>query len=213
MATARRAITLEHLRMGALKGIVLDATGATVYNYYTEFGITQKTIDFALDVNTTEVISKVTELKRYMEQNLKGEVMTGIHVLCSSTFMDALVTHPLVKEAYARWQDGQALRSDMRMGFEFGGVTFEEYYGAADYAGSSQAFIADNEAHAFPLGTRFTFRTFFGPADFNETVNTIGIELYAKQEARRFDRGWDIHTQSNPLPICMQPALLVKLTV
>ena len=49
------------------------------------------------------------------------------------------------------------------------------------------------------------------PADFNETVNTLGQLLYAKQEPRKFERGTDLHTQSNPLPMCHRPALLVKL--
>ncbi|MCC6296613.1 MAG: major capsid protein, partial [Pseudomonadales bacterium] len=34
----KHAITLEHLRMGALKGIILDADGSTLYNLYDEFG-------------------------------------------------------------------------------------------------------------------------------------------------------------------------------
>ena len=50
------------------------------------------------------------------------------------------------------------------------------------------------------------------PADFNETVNTLGQPLYAKQEPRKFERGTDLHTQSNPLPMCHRPGVLVKLT-
>src|SRR5512143_2500296 len=43
----KHAITLEHLRMGALKGIILDADGSTLYDLYSEFGITAKVINFA----------------------------------------------------------------------------------------------------------------------------------------------------------------------
>ena len=57
-----------------------------------------------------------------------------------------------------------------------------------------------------------TFATYFAPADFNETVNTLGQALYAKQEPRKFERGTDLHTQSNPLPMCHRPGVLVKLT-
>jgi hypothetical protein len=64
---------------------------------------------------------------------------------------------------------------------------------------------------AFPLGTVDTFGTYFAPADFNETVNTLGQPLYAKQEPRKFERGTDLHTQSNPLPMCHRPGVLVKL--
>ena len=73
--------------------------------------------------------------------------------------------------------------------------------------------LAAGEAHAFPLGTVDTFGTYFAPADFNETANTLGQALYAKQEPRKFDRGTDLHTQSNPLPMCHRPGVLVKLTV
>ncbi len=209
----KHAITLEHLRMGALKGVILDADASTIYDLYSEFGITQKTVNFALTTNTTEVIGKVLEVKRHIEDNLRGEFMTGIMCLCSQGFFDALTTHPKVKEAYQRWQNGQILFSDNRTNFSFGGVVFEEYRGqATDAAGTVRKFIADDEAHFFPLGTASTFRSYFAPADFNETANTLGLPLYAKQAPRKFERGTDIHTQSNPLPICLRPEVLVKGT-
>ena len=209
----KHAITLEHLRMGALKGVILDADGSTLYDLYTEFGITAKTVNFALTTTTTEVLLKILEVKRHIEDNLRGEFMTGIYCLCSPGFFDALTTHAKVKEAYARWQQGQILFTDNRTNFSFGGITFEEYRGqATDAAGTVRKFIADDEAHFFPLGTATTFRTYFAPADFNETANTLGLPLYAKQAPRKFDRGTDLHTQTNPLPICLRPEVLVKGT-
>jgi hypothetical protein len=209
----KHAITLEHLRMGALKGIILDADGSTLYDLYAEFGITAKTINFQLDVDTTDVKAKCLELKRYLEDNLRGEFMTGVHVLVSAEFFDALTGHPKVETAYERWQQGEALRTDMRKGFTFAGCTFEEYRGqATDPDGTVRRFIADSEGHAFPVGTSQTFATYFAPADFNESVNTMGQPLYAKQEPRKFERGTDLHTQSNPLPMCHRPGVLVKLT-
>ena len=74
-------------------------------------------------------------------------------------------------------------------------------------------FIAAGEAHAFPVGTIDTFGTYVAPADFNETVNTLGQPLYAKQDSRKFELGTDLHTQSNPLPMCHRPGVLVKLTM
>ena len=138
--------------------------------------------------------------------------MTGVHALVSSEFFDALTGHAKVKEAFERWQEGAALRNDLRSGFTYGGITFEEYRGqATDPDGNVRRFIAPKEGHAFPMGTLDSFVTYFAPADFNETVNTLGRPLYAKQEPRRFDRGTDLHTQSNPLPMCLRPGVLVKL--
>ncbi len=209
----KHAITLEYLRMGALKGVILDADGSTLYDLYTEFGIAAKTVGFALDNAATEVLLKVLEVKRHIEDNLKGEFMTGIMCLCSQGFFDAFTTHAKVKEAYMYYQRNQQLGNDYRTGFTFGGITFEEYRGqATDAAGTVRKFIADNEAHFFPIGTANTFRTYFAPADFNETANTLGLPLYAKQEPRKFGRGTDLHTQSNPLPICLRPEVLVKGT-
>jgi hypothetical protein len=209
----KHAITLEHLRMGALKGEILDADGSTLVDLYTEFGITAKTVSFVLGTATTNVKGKCVEVLRHIEDNLMGEYMSGVHVLCSPEFFDALTSHAKVEDAYKYWQQGAVLINDMRRGFTFGGLTFEEYRGQASTAdGTVRRFIAAGEAHAFPLGTLDTFASYVAPADFNETVNTLGLPLYAKQEPRKFDRGTDLHTQSNPLPMCHRPGVLVKLT-
>jgi hypothetical protein len=50
----KHAITLEHLRMGALKGKILDADGSVLLDLFSEFGITEKTINFALSTATTD---------------------------------------------------------------------------------------------------------------------------------------------------------------
>lgn len=211
----KHAITLEHLRMGALKGIILDGDGSTLYNLYTEFGITQKTVSFALGTSTTKVRNKCLAVSRHIEENLKGEVANGVNVLCSSGYFEALINHDLVKEAYQNYGEAaDRLGGDPRNGFKFGGLTFSEYIGTADDAnGTARPFIAANEAHAYPTGTMNTFSTYVAPADFVETANTIGQPYYAKQEPRKFGRGIDLHTQSNPLPICKRPGILVKLTV
>ena len=209
----KHAITLEHLRMGALKGVILDADGSVIYDLYDEFGISPAVVSFDLGNASSNVKKKCADVLRHLEDNLKGEFMTGIRVLCSPEFFDALTDHPKVKDAFTYWQQGAVLINDMRAGFTFGGVTFEEYRGqATDVNGTSRRFIAAGEAHAFPMGTVDTFGTYFAPADFNETANTLGQAIYAKQEPRKFDRGTDLHTQSNPLPMCHRPGVLVKLT-
>lgn len=211
----KHAITLEHLRMGALKGVILDGDGSVLYNLYDEFGITAKSIAFALGTGTTKVRTKCLQVSRHIEENLKGEVMNGIKVLCSADFFEKLIEHDNVKEAYANYAEAEdRLGGDPRKGFKFGGLIFEEYVGnAPDAEGTNRKFIADGEAHAFPIGTGETFKTYFSPADFVETANTIGLEFYAKQELGKFGRGIDLHTQSNPLPMCHRPGVLVKLTI
>lgn len=209
----KHAITLEHLRMGALKGVILDADGSTIYNLYTEFGITQKTVDFFLGTDATKIANKCREVVRHIETNLMGEVMTKVHCLVDESFFDKLITHPLVEKAYINWSAAaDMIGGDKRKGFTFGGITFEEYAGTAtDAEGTARKFITSDYGHAFPLGTMESFETILAPADFVETANTLGIELYAKQQERKFGRGIDLHTQSNPLPMCYRPAVLVRV--
>lgn len=207
--------TLEWLRVGALKGVLLDADGVTVlYNFFQEFSITPFVVNFQFSNTGLDVLGTINNINRHMEDFLRGDMMTGVHALCSPTFFDALVSHPNVQKAFQYFQTRQPLGYDYRRGFNYGGVEFEEYRGTAtDPTGTAHKFIPDGTAQFFPIGTTTTFKTYFAPADFNETVNTIGLPYYAKQEQRKFGRGWDLHTQSNPLPICLRPELLVQGTM
>jgi hypothetical protein len=174
--------------------------------------MTQKEVDFVLGTTTTDVRGKCTEVVRHIEDNLKGETMNGVRALVSAEFYDKLVRHAEVKEAFKYYKQNQDLSSDMRTGFTFGGITFEEYRGASSTAaGTARRFITAQYGHCYPIGAQDTFDTIVAPADFNETVNTIGIELYSKIKERDFGRGWDIHTQSNPLPICYRPEICVQI--
>ena len=210
-------ITLEHLRMGALEGIILDADGSTtLYNLYTEFGISPKTVDFDLDASpAVDVTAKCRAVIRHIEDNLMGEIYTGVRCLCDEGFFDALIAHENVLKFYLNWVAASEIAGgDPRKGFKFAGITFEEYRATAtDKDGSAHQFIADNIGHCYPEGTSQSFNTIYAPGDFIETVNTIGIPLYAKQELGKFGRRVDLHIQSNPLPICYRPALLVKVTI
>ncbi len=86
----KHAITLEHLRMGALKGIILDADGSELLNLYNEFEITPKVVNFALGTATTDVKRKCLEVLRHIEDNLSGEYMTGMALLHSTLSSDGL---------------------------------------------------------------------------------------------------------------------------
>lgn len=209
---AKHDITLEHLRMGALKGQILDADGSIIYNLFTEFGVTQKVIDFKLGTAGTDVRAKCLEVKRHIEDHLLGDRMTATRCLVSPEFFDKLTNHAQVKEAFANYQAAQErLGGDMRTGFTYGGLIFEEYRAITTGLNGPMRFIADGEGHAFPEGGLTTFTTHVAPADFNEAVGSLGQLYYAKTQAAKFDRGWDIHTQSNPLPLCHRPAVLVKM--
>jgi hypothetical protein len=215
---ANHAITEEHLMMGAVKGIILDADGSTLYNLYTEFAISPETVDFALDDSATDVAAKCRAVIRHIEDNLQGDVMTGVHCLCDETFFDDLIGHPYVEKFYLQHVTALSLAgvtTDPRKAFNFGGITFEEYRGkATDPAtGSLRPFIVAGYAHFFPVGTQSTFKIHYAPAEYMETVNTLGVPIYAKQVMQQSGKWIDILTESNPLPLCRRPGVLVTGTI
>jgi hypothetical protein len=155
---------------------------------------------------------------------LRGELMTIFVALCSDTFYDALVAHPNVQKAFTYFQNngqtlsqdfsgGSAMPADLVRGFQFGGVTWLNYTGSVtDSSGAAQTMIDAGSAYLFPMGTS-VFKIWYAPADYLETVNTNGLAFYAKQRPLEFDKGIQMECQSNPLPICLKPKLIQKLTI
>ncbi len=207
---ANHETTWEYHRAGAIKGVVLDADGSTINNWYTEFGITEEVVAFALATSTTNIKGKATEVLRHIRDNMGGSNYTGVHALCGNTFFDLFINHTEVKAAYERWQSGQFLRDQQfETPFLFAGITWENY----DLTIGSKPFMVISDARFFPVGSQDVFVRANAPANFVETVNTMGRPIYAKQERQKFDTGIDLHTQSNPLHICTRPGALVKGTV
>jgi hypothetical protein len=202
--------TLEFHRIGAVKGTILDSDATSViYNLYTEFGYTQDTVSMVLGTQTTKIRTKVLAAKRKSEDALGNAVASGYRAFCSDSFFDAFVDHDNVLKAYEQFITSFA-SADPRSagGFKFADVTWENYRGKV----GATSFIADGEAYLVPEGVADLFLTFFAPADYTETVNTLGLPLYAKQELMRFNKGVDVQAQSNPLCMCTRPNAIIKLT-
>ncbi|MDR1424294.1 MAG: major capsid protein [Azoarcus sp.] len=205
---AHLEVTREWHRVGALRGKVLDADGSVLYDLYNVFGVTQKTASVAFTTATTNVLKAVLDAKRHAEKKLGGVIRRGFKAFCGDDFFDALSAHPKVTAAFDNWQAAQdRMAGDMRGGFTFGGVEFIEYAGEVN----GVAFIPADKAIVFPDAAG-VFVTYNAPANYNEAVNTVGQPYYAKAEARRMGKGWDLEAQSNPLTLCLYPEALVELT-
>ncbi len=208
---AKHDATLEYGKLGAIKGRVLDADGVTVlYDLFAEFGVNQTTVDFLFGTTTGSGRLKklVLGIKRTIEGALQNGVYSQIRAVCGKNWFDAFTTHPEVVDAYNLWLDGQYKRDDQRKGFEIWGVVFEEYVGAI----GGTPFVADAECHFFPTGVNGLYKTWFGPGNFLESANTIGLPRYAKSEPMKWNRGVELLTESNPIHLCTKPSVLVKGT-
>jgi hypothetical protein len=200
--------TIEFQRMGALKGLIVDADGSTpLVNLFTQFGVSQQVQDMDFG-GSTDPRANAMAAKRKVEDALGNGTYTGLRAFCSADFFDAMIGDADVKNAYDRWMDGEFLRNDPRGGFFFGGIYWEEYRGNV----GGNAFIAAGDAYLVPEGVPDLLVTHYAPADYMETVNTIGLPYYAKQEELRMGKGIDLESQANPISICTHPRAIIRLT-
>jgi hypothetical protein len=210
-------VTLEYHRVNAIRGILLDADGTTLLNLFTEFSVAQQTHDFNFTTATLDVRAQVVAAIRKAEDELGGLPILGYRGFCSSGWFDTFTGHADVKDAH-KYQQSQILRDDVRAAFRYGMVDWEEYRGSVakpdSVGGGSAAFIEASVAYLVPLTVPSVFITRFGPADFEETVNTLGLPIYAKTapDPSGLNKYRLIHTQSNPICLCLRPRAVIKLT-
>lgn len=206
------AITHEFQMIRALHGHVVDADLSTIFNWFTEFGVTEQTQDFAFTTGGTKVRQLCIAVARQIDEALGALAYNGIHGFCGKDFFDSLIDHADVRTAYERQQDGARFRDDPRKAgrvFSFGEIDFQEYRGRV----GGIDFVDPAACRFFPKGVQGLFAHIMAPADMTETVNTMGRKVYARQEVLPMNRGVNIHTQSNPLIICYRPRVLVKGTM
>jgi hypothetical protein len=211
---AKHAQTREYMEVNALRGIVKDGAGTTLYNYFTEFGLAQLSVDFVLGTAGTSVQGKVRDVLRKVETELKGETMTGVLALVAPEFFDKLISHAKVEDAYKYYSStgAQLLREDTRRRFPFAGMIFEEYNATVTLStGSTETLVPAGEGLAFPMGTMDTFVTYGAPANLIETVNTMGLPIYARQIARTDGSAIDVKTEASVLPVNKRPRLAVRV--
>lgn len=222
LSTLRKshAQTHEYMMMSALKGQVVSPDGTVFADLYSDFGFTQKVIDFLLGTSTTDVDAKIRELIRHIEDNsYAGGSVGGIRVLVSQEFFDKLISHESIREAYLYFQaanqagGGQPLRDDLRRSFSHQGVVFEEYRGSVvKMDGATERFIDADDGYAFPTGVEDMFEIWQGPAHHINYANTVGEELYSWSVLQPDGSGIELYSQSAPLPLCRRPQALVKVT-
>jgi hypothetical protein len=207
--------TQEYSRVGGIKGVITYADGTTI-DLFVEYGIpTPANIDMNLDFTGTpdgSLRAKVAGIIRTVGANLDGMPFSGVEALCGDQFFDALIKHPEVRQTYLNYQAAAELRAPyIQAGqtwgaFEFGGIVWINYRG---YVGTTPM-IEPTMAYIYPVGVPNLFLSVFAPADYNETVNTMGKQRYVKQYTMQNDKGVHMDTQMNVLNWCTRPASLQR---
>ncbi len=208
-------MTCEFHRLGAIKGIVLDADGKTVlHNIYETFGTKQARFDVPFPAtagdNDNPILAGIVGAKRRAEHAMQGNPYNRFECIIGADFYDKLTGHALVRKYFEDWL---ARRQDFgdndyrRRGFTYGSVTFFE---ASEVVGGLQL-VAPDKGHLYPVGPGI-WKMYHAPADWMETVNTVGLPYYARMDEKRRGRGYDLEVQSNPLTLCIYPEALIELT-
>lgn len=211
-------LTLEHLRLGALKGIVRDADGSVLTNLYTAFGDSEAPdFNFDLTNTSTEVRTTCSNVIRFMRRNLKLPLPPTAQVwaFAGDTFFDKFIAHSSVKAAYQNYLAAGDRLGDSYVNrvFQFGGINFENYAGTDDQTATNVGTVGvePDECRFFLTGVPGLYSEYYAPADFFDTVNTLGLPRYARIAAdEQLQRFVKLHVQTNPLPVCLRPKTLVR---
>lgn len=204
--------TLEHQRIGAVKGTIVSGSGDTVLDLFDAFDVTQEAEqNLELDVDGTAtgaLVKRINALVRLISTNLGTSPYSRIVALCGDAFYDDLITNAEVVRTYLNWQAAEGYRT-AGMPFEafpFRNVTWINYRGAV----GGSAFVHTDKAHCFPVGVPGLWRTYYAPADYVETVNTIGLPRYARQYLMPNGKGVNLDVQMNALNLCTRPKVLIQ---
>lgn len=211
--------TAEYMKLQAVKGITKSPDGTVFADMFTEFGVTQDSIDFVLGTSTTDVAAKIREVRRLLKTNLQnGGFVNGIEIFVDPLFFDKLISHDTVKEAYKYYsatnQRGsvQPLRDDLNDRFTYGGVTFISLDGSFKTGPSTtEQLIADDTGHVVP-NTPGLFRGWFGPSNKMELANRSGSDMFAWEYRDPKGEFHEIQMESAPLFICTRPKALIEVT-
>jgi hypothetical protein len=235
-------VTLEYLRLGGIKGLVITRTNAVTgapeiaIDMRQAFGLPPKEFvgppapggppgnipydvewPILMPVDLTDVqgqslamqgnLSQLCmDLIRLIADRLGVQGVARIHGLAGANFYDAWIKHPEIRTTFLNQQAANQLRDPQwQTAVTFREVTIEEYRGRV----GPVPFVDPNYCYFFPVGVPDLFVEAYAPADYIETVNTIALPRYAKQEVIPFGKGIMVETQQNVLPICSLPDTLI----
>lgn len=202
--------TIEFHRIGAIKGLVLDADGQSVLlNVYDKFGFTQRSVAIDFSAAALSLRSQLLQVIDAIDEGLGKYTSRSRRVLAGADIWALLVANKALEDTFKYGPQAAALRGDPTDSIEFGGFVWERYVGKV----GTQAFIAPGEAYAFADGVKDLFITRFAPADHVLAAKTKGLPFYTSIEYLDHGKGVDLLSQSNPFNICTRPQSIVKLTI
>lgn len=210
-------LTLENMRLGAIFGEVLDADATSIYNWFTEFGISQAAeVDFDLDNASPAsgvVRTKCNGIVRAMRRAALGgwvDGRTSVLGLCGDTFFDQLVAHSEVRATYLNQVAASDLRTEAAFSeLSYGGIRFVNYRGTDD---DSTLSVGTLKCKFIPVGGNGVFQQAMSPGESFDLVNTPGQPFYGLTVPDPTVRNAyvDVEVYSYPMFVCTRPGMLLR---
>lgn len=206
---ARQSIdaTIEYFRFGALFGKVYGKKGNLIVDLFKVFEIKETDGENTVDFNKA-LPTQLLQVKRDSEKHQKGIKAKGYRGFCRTAFFDALLEDEKFYKAFERQNNGEALREDVRRGVFWQGTWWEEY---DEKFGDKDPMPDKYGAVVVPFGKPKMFMTYFAPANYNETVNTVGLPYYTNSEPKKMNKGVDLESQSNPMNVNTSPLAVRRI--
>jgi hypothetical protein len=209
--------TLELARFKTLATLSAYTPNGTITasNFATDFGVTQKTVDFVLGTTTTDIVAKTEEVIAHIQDNSQGTNVSGVIGYASPEAFSKLIAHAKVQAAYQYYNavSGQEIlrnragdNMSMFRTFTYAGVKFIEVRGSI----AGQRLVPANDIIFVPTGAEDMFITYYGPGNKMDLVNTLGEKRYLWTFRSPKGESVDIEGESNFINIVRRPALVVR---
>lgn len=210
--------TIEHQRCGALKGLIVDKNGNVLYDLYDVYKLTAPDlVEFDFSATSFPFRKVLAGVQRSIEDSLDEDLaIQGIDAWCGPDYFEAALGCQEYRSTYLGTPMAGALQGNAYIdSFSYGGVNFMRYRtgrravasAAAQTGNSPKGYIGPNEVRFVPR-IQGLFLTRFAPADYMETVNTVGLPRYAKVWPDPNGKRANVEVQTNAMSWCTRPEAL-----
>jgi hypothetical protein len=210
--------TWENHRLGAVQGMLLDADGSTIMNFFTTFGVTPPTpFNFDLTQLTTpgmvdgyvrKMINTIIRTVKRASQGAFIDNVSQVVGLCGDNFWDLFVNHPDVIETYKFYYGAASIREEKAFGtLQFGGIQWINYRGSDD---ATTIAVPTNQCAFFPKNAPGVFEVYYAPGETFEDVSKPGEPFYVYNlpDPTGKNAFQEFEINSFPLHICVRPETL-----
>lgn len=220
MARLTGDITREYQFVSALKGVLKDGHGTTLFDYFTELGASQTAVDLVLGTEGTDVPGKFAVLARSVAAKAQGQSITGIRIPVSGDLLDRIIKHASV-QAYMAASGTLALEllrnakiegHEYKRTFEIRGCVLEEYDATVKLEnGTTEKLIEAGTGYAYPEGTKQIFAETLTPAHDVRSANQPGTLYWVSPKEMDHGAGVELKYQMNNLASVGRPELIEKI--